>query len=111
MVGVDRNRGDGGSAGGGGRAIVDQRNNLTRFILHGKLTASRAELVAEKVASIRGRCRGSDPGHPPKKVRLAKLRLLGSLAGREAVGEDDNIMGDQTARGRGVLQGKERPHL
>ena len=92
-VGVDKNGGDEGSAdggGGGGRAIADQRKNLTRFMMHGKLMASGAELAAEKAASNRG----SGPGHPPKKIRLAKFRLLWSLAGREANNKDDNIMGD-----------------
>ena len=50
-------------------------------MMPGKLTASGAELVAEKAASNRGRDRGSGPGHPPKKVGLAKSRLVGRLAG------------------------------
>ena len=62
--------------------------------MHGKLTASRAELTGEKAASNKGRGRGSGLGHPPKKVGLAKLRLLGRLAGREVVGEYKDIMGD-----------------
>ena len=44
---MDKNGGDEGSAdggGGGGRAIADQRKNLTRFMMHGKLMASGAEL-------------------------------------------------------------------
>ena len=95
-VGVDKNRGNGESADGGGcggRAIVDQRNNLTRFMMHGKLTASEAELAAEKAASNRGRGRGSVLSIPPR-VGLAKSRLLGRLAGREAADGDDDIMGD-----------------
>ena len=92
--GIDNNRGDGGSADGGGRAIADQRDNLTRFTMHGKLTESRAELTGEKAASNKGRGRGSGLGHPPKKVGLAKSRLLGRLAGREVVGEYKDIMGD-----------------
>ena len=38
-----KNGGDGGSSNGGrggGRAISDHRNNMTRLIIHGKLTAS-----------------------------------------------------------------------
>ena len=110
-MGQIRTEGDGGSADGGGgnrRAIADQRDNLTRFMMHGKLTASGAELAAEKAASNRG----SGPGHPPKKVGLAKLRLLGKLAGREAAGEDDDIMGDMAHReGRGIppRQGRASP--
>ena len=52
--------------------------------MNGKLTASRAELAAEKAARNRGSCRGSGPDHPPKKFGLARSRLLGRLAGREA---------------------------
>ena len=74
-VGAENNRG----YRGGRRAIVDQRDNLTRFMMHGKLTASGVELMAKKVASNKVRGRGSDPRFPPKKVGLAKSRLLGSL--------------------------------
>ena len=58
------------------RAIADQRNNLTRFIIHGKLTMSRAELGTKDAASNRGRGTGTGPRHAPKKVGLAKSRLL-----------------------------------
>ena len=63
-------------------------------MIHGKLTASRADLAAEKAASNRGRGRGSRPATPPKKFGLAKSRLLVRLAGREAANEDNDIMGD-----------------
>ena len=46
-VGADNNGGGGVSAndGGGGRkAIADQRNKLTRFMMHRKLTASRTDI-------------------------------------------------------------------
>ena len=76
------------------RDIADHRNNLTRFMIHGKLTASEEELAAKKAASNRGWGRESGPGHPPKKVGLAKSRLLGRLAVREAAREDYNIIGD-----------------
>ena len=76
-------------------------------MMHGKLTASRAELAAEKAASNRG----SGPGHPPKKVGLAKSRLLGGLAGREAVSEDDDIMGDLAYRERKGGSAKARKGL
>ena len=36
----------------------------------------------------------SGPDHPPKKFGLARSRLLGRLAGREAFNKDDDIMGD-----------------
>ena len=48
-------------------------------MIHEKLTASGAELAAEKASSNMGRGRG---GGPPKKVGLAKSRLLGRMAGR-----------------------------
>ena len=68
-VGADKNGGDGESGGGcGGRAIADQRNNLTRFMMYGKLTVSGAELAAEKVANNRGRGRGSGPAIPPRRL-------------------------------------------
>ena len=104
---------DGGSADGGGgdgKAIADQRDNM-RFMIHGRLTASRAELAAEKAASNRGRGRGSGPGHPPKKVGLAKSRFLGRLAGREAVDEDDDIIGDLAYRERKGESAKARKSL
>ena len=43
-VRTDKNRGEGGSADGGGcgrRDIADQRNNLTRFMIHGKMASIR----------------------------------------------------------------------
>ena len=82
-VGADKNGGDGGSTedgGGDGRAIADQRDNLTRFMMHGKLTTSGEKMSAVKAASNRGR----GPGHHPKKVGLDKSRLLGRLAGIDA---------------------------
>ena len=41
-----------------------------------------------------GEGQGERALHPPKKVGLAKSRLLGRLAGREVADEDDDIMGD-----------------
>ena len=52
--------------------------------MHGNMMASGADLAAEKVVSNRGRVRGGCPGHSPKKVGLAKSRVLWRLAGREA---------------------------
>ena len=68
--------------------------------MHGKLTAIGEELAADKATSNRGRGMWSGPGHPPKKVGLDKSKILGKLAGREEVGEDDNIMGDLAYRER-----------
>ena len=53
--------------GGGRRAIAYQRDNLERFMMHGKLMASGSELAAKKAESNRGRGRGSGPGPPPKE--------------------------------------------
>ena len=55
-----------------------------------------SELAAKKAASNRG----GGPGYPPKKFELAKLSLLGRLAGIEAVGKDGDIMGDLAYRKR-----------
>ena len=98
-AGADNIGGDGGAqmaAGGDGREVADQRNILTRFMMHGKLMASGVELAAEKAASNRGRRRGrgSGPCHPPKKVELSKSRLMRRLAGRETANEDNHIMGN-----------------
>ena len=97
--------------GGGGRAIADHRNNQTSLMLHRKLTAGGAELAAEKAPINRGRDRGGGPGHTPKKVGLAKLRLLGRLKGKEAVGVDEDIMGDMAYRERKGGYVKERKGL
>ena len=46
---------------------------MTRFMIQEKLTASGAELAAEKVAINMGRGRRSGHSHPPpKKVGLSK---------------------------------------
>ena len=50
--------------------------------MYRKLTASGTELAAEKAGSNRGRDREISPGHLPKKVELAKSRLLGRLVGK-----------------------------
>ena len=94
---ADKSGGDGGSADSGGgdvRSILDQRNNLTRFMMHKKLTTIRADLAAKKAASNKGRVRGSGPGQPPKKVGLSKSRLMGRMGRREAADNDDEIMRD-----------------
>ena len=51
-------------------------------MMHGNLTASETELVAEKAATDRGGGRGGGPSHTPKKVGLDKSRILGRMAGR-----------------------------
>ena len=69
-------------------------------MIHRNLTASRAELAADKADRNRGRGRGSGPGHPPKNFGLADSKLLEMLAGREAAEDDDDIMGDMSYRER-----------
>ena len=95
-VGEDKNGGDGGSVnagGSGGRDLADQRNNMTRFMMHGNLTSRWAELAVKKAASNRRRVRGSGQFHPPKKARLDKLRLLGRMEGIKATNKDNDTMG------------------
>ena len=46
------------------------------------------DLAAKKEASNKGMVRGSGPSHTPKKVGLAKSRLMGRLTGREAADEE-----------------------
>ena len=86
------------------RVIVDQRNNLKRFIMHRNLTASGAELDAEKAAGNKGKGRGGGSRHPPKKVGLAKSRLLVRLSGREFPTRTISSWGFwHTLRGRGSM--------
>ena len=73
---------------------------MTRFMMHSKLAAIGADLVAEKMGIDRGEGRGSGPNHSPKKVGLAKSRLLEMLVWREAVVYYDGIMGDMEYRER-----------
>ena len=95
-VWVDKKGGERGIADGGRGSrstIADKRNSLTSFMMHNNQTSSRVELAAKTAVSNMGSNRGINPGHPPKKVGLAKSRLLGILAGREAADEDNDIMG------------------
>ena len=62
--------------------------------MHGKLIASRTELEDEKEAINMGSGRGGGPVHTPKKVGLAKLRLMGRLAWRDVADKENYIMGD-----------------
>ena len=59
----------------------------------------------------RGRGWGGGPGHTPKKVGLDKSRLLGMLAGIEAVSNYDNIMGGLAYRKRNGESAKARKGL
>ena len=63
------------------RAILDQRNNLKRFMMHGKLMAIRAELADGKAVRNRGRCRGGGPEHPPQEGWVGKFKASGEAGG------------------------------
>ena len=104
-VGVDKNGGNRRSADGGGcggRAIVNQRNNLARFTMHGKLTASRAELAAEKVVINRGRGRGSGPAIPSNWLSCPNRGFWGGWRGERRLMRTMTSWGIwNNARGRG----------
>ena len=68
--------------------------------MNGKLKMGGVEMAPEKVASNRGRRRGGSPSHPPKRVGLAKSRLLARLEGKEGDDEDADIIGDLAYRER-----------
>ena len=55
------------------------------FMMHGKLTASGAELSDKKSASNRGRGRGGGPSHPPQEGWVVQVEASGE-AGRERGG-------------------------
>ena len=70
-VGADNNIGERGSADGdrgGGRDIANHRDNLTRFMIPGKLTACGAEMTDERAASNMGRGRESGPAIRPRSL-------------------------------------------
>ena len=54
---------------------------MTRFIMHGKLTVSGAELANKNAASNRGRVRGRGPGHPPQEGCVGKVEASGEVGG------------------------------
>ena len=101
-VGADKNGGNRGSADGGGcggRAIVDQRNNLARFTMHGKLTASGADLAAEKAVSNRG----SGPAISPRRLSWPSRGFWGGWRGERWAMRTTTSWGIwNNARGRGV---------
>ena len=78
------------------REATDEEAHLTYPIREYILVISLKipPLATNDYVSNRGGVRGSGSGHPPKKVGLAKSRLQGRLAGREADNEDDDIMGN-----------------
>ena len=76
-------------------------------MMHGKRRKRGAELAAEKAE----RNRGSGPNHPPKKVGLAKWRILERLTEREAVGKYGDIVGGLSYRERKGWSAKARKGL
>ena len=54
---------------------------MKRFMVHGKLTASRAELADDKAVRNRGGAGGAAPNTPPKKVGLESQGFWGGWRG------------------------------
>ena len=79
--GEERGSGSGGRYKGGRRAITDQRENLTRFMMHRKLAASREDLSADKAAGDRGGRRESGPSHPPREGWFGQVENSGGAGG------------------------------
>jgi hypothetical protein len=80
-------------------AIEKQRNTVTRYMMHGKLSSDKNEAAAAIASGVRG---GRRMGPAPKA--LSRARLLGKLAGNEDVDDEDDVMGDikfETRRGGG----------
>lgn len=96
-------------------AIEQQRNVVTRYMMHGRYANSASDkneaaaALAAGVVSV-GRGRGGRPVGPPPKA-MSRARLLGKLTGSGGGGggaggnkeeEDDDVMGDlkfETKRG------------
>jgi hypothetical protein len=77
-------------------AIEKQRNTVTRYMMHGKLSSDKNEAAAAIASGVRG---GRRMGPAPKA--LSRARLLGKLAGGD---DEDDVMGDikfETRRGGG----------
>ena len=82
--GKDKKGGNGGSAACGRISISYQRNNLTRFVMHGKLTAIRADLAAEKAAKNRGEGEGgAAPAILPRRLGWPSQGFWGSFWGEK----------------------------
>ena len=93
------------------RAILDQSNNLKRFMMHGKLTASRAELADDKAVRNRGRCRGGGPEHPPQEGWVGKVQASGEAGGERGCQKGNGTMGDMVYRNRKGGSAKARKGL
>ena len=76
-------------------AIEQQRNTVTRYMMHGKQGSDKDETAATIVSSgVRG----------PAPKALSRARLLGKLASNDTADDGDDVMGDikfETKRGGG----------
>lgn len=80
-------------------AIERQRNTVTRYMMHGKLSSDTNEAAAAIASGVRG---GRRIGPAPKA--LSRARLLGKLANNDDVDAEDDVMGDikfETRKGGG----------
>jgi len=78
-------------------AIEQQRNTVTRYMMHGKQASSDKDEAAA-AAIISSGVRG------PAPKALSRARLLGKLASNDNIDEGDDVMGDikfETKRGGG----------
>jgi len=77
-------------------AIEQQRNVVTRYMMHGKLSASQGTSSDAKSAGMGGGGRGIGRplGQAPKN--MGRARLMGKLGGGGGKndGDDDDVMGD-----------------
>ncbi|KAL7472270.1 hypothetical protein ACHAXS_012603 [Conticribra weissflogii] len=92
-------------------AIEQQRNVVTRYMMHGRLSSQAAdknEAAAAIASGVAVTGRGNRPMGPPPKA-MSRARLLGKLAGGEDKGgdDDDDIMGDvKFANSRGTSKAR-----
>ena len=90
------------------QAINDQRNRMTRYMMHAK----KGGTVAAEASAVLG----GGAGKPVKNIGMAKSRLLSKLStkARAAAGEDaddDDVMGDLAFRERKGGSAKARKEL
>ena len=79
-------------------AIEQQRNLVTRYMMHGRYAnaaTDKNEAAAALAAGVAGRGRGGRPLGPPPKA-MSRARLLGKLAGNGGGKdeEDEDVMSD-----------------
>ena len=77
-------------------AIEQQRNLVTRYMMHGRYAnaaTDKNEAAAVLAAGVAGRGRGGRPMGPPPKA-MSRARLLGKLAGGGKEEDDEDVMSD-----------------